>query len=74
MNRLRLFLCWAAFRRWYTMGNSNGSSRGNMRSSSSASVLQLSPKAGVLSSRLFGGIPKPGSYYQVIMSEVLAER
>jgi hypothetical protein len=45
-----------------------------MGSSSSASILQLSPKAGVLSSQLFGGIPKPKSYYQVIKSEVLAER
>jgi hypothetical protein len=45
-----------------------------MSSSSSASVLQLSPKAGVLSSQLFGGIPKPESYYQVVISEVLAER
>jgi hypothetical protein len=44
-----------------------------MSSSSSASVLQLSPKVGVLSSQLCG-IPKPESYYRVIMSEVLAER
>jgi hypothetical protein len=74
MNRLRLFLLWATFRRGYTICNSNGLSRGKMGCSSSASVLQLSPKAGVLSSQLFGGIPKPKSYYQVIKSEVLAER
>jgi hypothetical protein len=36
-----------------------------MSSSSSARVLQLSPKAGVLSSQLLGGIPKTESYYQV---------